>query len=210
MAIEIQGKVGPQFLADGTIADPRLGKSGETITQDAHGRYFEMGYRNKSFLASTAVGGVAPGTALSTTPPFALWNPPNSGVIASINKAQFGYVSGTLGGGSIVWAQYTAQVSAPTTGTVLTPVSAMTGSNTSGSIKAYQGSTVAGTPTIVRPSIIIGAFLATTATISPPIFDEVAGELLIAPGSLLCLHGVAAAGTSPLILFSVYWEEVPV
>lgn len=163
-----------------------------------------------AYLASTAVAGVAPGTALSTTPPFALWNPTGGSKYLVPIKIAIGYVSGTLGAGSIVLAQVHDQVAAPTTGTELTVRSARIGMTAANAGRCFQGSTVASTPLLLRPFCVLGASLASTAAL--PIQIESMGEqgLAVSPGTALVIQGVAAAGTSPLVLISVTWEEIPI
>jgi hypothetical protein len=157
------------------------------------------------------VAGVAPGTALSTTPPFCLYNPVNSGKNLVVLRTSLGYVSGTLGAGSLVYASNgAAQPSAPTTGTALVVSINLLGSGGGGVGKAFQGSTLAAAPLIIRPTYTLGAFLATTAAINPPLLDEVAGEFIVSPGGVFVMQAVAAAGTTPLMLFGCSWEEVPV
>ena len=209
MAIEAQFRVGPIVAADGTLQDPRLGKAGEVIIQDAHGRFFEAAYRGNLYIASQLVTGVAPGTALGTAPPLTLWNPPGSGKIGVITKASLGYISGTLGAGAIVYATNLQPSAAPSGGTAILPINAQIGNPTSCQIKAYTGSTVAATQTVVRPVWSMGPALATTA-VFPFLVEAIAdGDLLLVPGACLSLQGIAGAGTSPLVTMSLVWEEVP-
>lgn len=204
---DAEGKVGPQVLADGARGPFRMSRDGSQINQDSHARYQEAVQRGNVFVASTAVAGVAPGTALSTTPPFILYNPPSSGVELVIWRARLGYVSGTLGAGTIVYASG-VQTSAPSGGTAITPKNAKIGSGRATAATANQGGTITA-PTILAPAFTLGAFLASTAAVNPPLIDEVAGEFSLAPGAVFCMQGVAAAGSSPLVLFGVTWEEVP-
>jgi hypothetical protein len=96
----VTGKVGIQSNADGSTTLLRQGKQGQLISDSLHGQYFESNLRTTVYTASNAVAGVAPGTALGTTPPIAIYNPINSGVNAVVRNASVGYVSGTLGAGS--------------------------------------------------------------------------------------------------------------
>lgn len=205
--MDAEGKVGPQVLGDGVRGAFRMSRDGSQINQDSHARYQEAVQRGGVFVASTGVGGVAPGTVLSTTPPFILYNPPNSGVELVIWRARIGYVSGTLGGGTIVYASG-VQTSAPSGGTGLTPKNAKIGSGKATAATANQGGTITA-PTILAPAFTLGAFTAATAAVNPPLIDEVAGEFTVSPGNVFCMQGVAASGTSPLVIFGVTWEEVP-
>jgi hypothetical protein len=207
MAASIQLKTG-EVQVSGTVDNLRGTGTGALVMTEAHGRYAESAIRTNLFHASTGVAGVAPGTALSTTPPLILWNPPNSARVLSVVRLRVGYVSGTLGAGSLVYA-YGAQTTAPTGGTELQPVSGLV-APTSGKGRAFQGSTLAVTPLIVAPAIAMGAFLATTAIQPFAVQDEVAGEIQVAPGFALAVQGVAAAGTSPLMLLALSYEEIPI
>ena len=207
--LNVMGKVGPSVVADGSSALVRLGKTGELIAHTAHGKYFEAASRGNLFMASLAVGGVAPGTAFSTTPTIALWNPPGSGILCAIQQVWVGYVSGTLGAGTLCHGVNPSQVTAPTTGTEITPQGALLGVLRA-KTRAYTGATVSVTPVILRASLHLGAALATTATFPAVAYDEVDGSIVIPPGSLWAYHGVAAAGTTPLVIVSALFEEVPI
>ena len=201
--------VGPRQYSDGNTPDTRHGKQAELIGGTAHGACWEAAGRHKLFMASTAVAGVAPGTAQSTTPAFSLWNPVNSGLDLIIVRATIGYVSGTIGAGTLVWG-WVSQTTAPTTGTELTPILTRAAA-ANGSGRAFQASTHSAIPAIMRPAFILSAVLATTAApLAAAAVDWVDGEIVVPPNTAVTLHGVAAAGSTPLILISVTWEEVPV
>lgn len=201
------GKVGIQSYADNSVNPLRTERTGALCTVLGHSANVDFANRGKIMVASNAAAGVAPGTALSTTPPIAIWNPPGSGVNLNIMKVCMGYISGTLGAGSIVYAYALAQVAAPTTGTELTPNCTLLGSPR-GVGRAFTGSTIITTPTLLRPAFTIGAF---AGGANPPAhnIDEADGTISIPPGSIFVVQGIAGAGTSPLVLFSVTWEEVP-
>ena len=210
MAVGFQGKVGPQTVSDGSTADIRLGRSGEGISQLLHGQYYEQTKRGNVYIAANTVAGVAPGTALSPTPPFVLYNQAESGVDLVVLLATLGYVSGTLGAGSVLyaWSNHNV-VAAPTSGTPLAVVNAKLG-GLAGRGLAYNAPTLPAAPAIVRPFCGLGASLATTAVQPWQIADYPEGSIIVAPGTSLSLQAIAAAGTSPLVVFGVVWEEVPV
>jgi hypothetical protein len=211
MAFEVNGKVGPGYAGDGSLVDPRQTRDLATVMQELHGRYYETTYRGGTFIASTGVGGVAPGTALGTAPPFTLYNPLNSGVNLVIVSASLGFISGTLGAGTIVYAANTNTAqAAPTGGTTLVPINALIGNGSLPKGKAFQGSTVAATSVIVRDFAIIGAYTASTVNMFPPIRDIVDGSIIVSPGASVSLQGIAGAGTTPLVTLAMTWEEVPV
>lgn len=210
MAITIQGEVGPNTLSDGAVAAPRLGRSGEVVVTELHGQFYEIVKRGNVYIAATGAAGVAPGTALSTTPPLTVFNPPASGVDLVILQAMLGYLSGTLGAGSMVWAvNNAANAAAPSGGTALTPINARISTN-KGQGQAFQGATLPATPTILRPFCGLGPILATTAVQPWQIIEDLKGGIVIPSGCAASLTGIATAGTSPLVLLGCVWEEVPV
>jgi hypothetical protein len=202
------GRVGENIAPDGVYNPIRLAKTGAVAVSQAHAKHAEAVSRGNVFFASNAVAGVAPGTALGTTPAFAIYNPPTSGVNLVMLRAYLGYVSGTLGAGTICLAQC-AQTAAPTSGAALTVQNALL-AHPAGKATAYNGSTIAGTPTIVRPSFVLGAFVDSAAILPAPMVDDIDGEIIVPPGNCLVIQGVTAAGTAPKVIFAAMWEEVPV
>jgi hypothetical protein len=209
MGMQVEGQVGPRTVADGSNTELRQTRQGGLVVADGHGRYTEATSRGFTAWASTGAAGVAPGTALSTTPPMAIWNPPGSGVNICILISTVSYVSGTLGAGSLVYGAVLSQPAAPTGGTELLPIPGLiSGAKPKG--RAFQGSTLAATPTILAPAFSLTAALATTA-VQPfvPAKDEVAGSIIVPPGTVLIMQGIAAAGTTPLVIIGINWEEMP-
>lgn len=207
--MQAEGRTGLISAGDGAVNPLRLDKTGAITIVSAHPLYSEASLRSNMFMVSTAVAGVAPGTALSTTPPMALWNPLNSGVDLVILKTAIGYVSGTLGAGNLVYAYYTPQATMPAGGAELVPVCTKIG-QIRGVGRAFQGSTITGTPLILRPAFNMGAALATTALGIASCQDLVEGEIVVPPATAFVMQGVAAGGTSPLVLLSIVWEEMTI
>ena len=199
--------VGLITAADGSQPIARANRTGSQCVVYGNSYYSEPANRGKIFEACNAVAGVAPGTAFSTTPPMTIWNPPNSGVFLNILKISMGYVSGTLGAGSIAYGYTIGQSTAPSTGTALTPVCTLLGAP-AGQGKAYTGSTITAAPSILRTGFTIGAFVGGA---NPPVTtaDVIDGAISVPPGTCFSVQGIATAGTSPLAMFSVAWEEVP-
>ena len=187
-------------------------KRGEQLVQLAHAQRAEAVMASRVFYACDDGNGNAPGTALGTNGIFALENPLQSGIKAIVLVVSMGYISGTLGAGSIFYTADDVPSSAVpiATGTDIEPRSALLGSGARGRIIAWDNPTLLNTPTPIRPFCNLDASLATTAGIGTPVVvDHVDGEFTLAPGSVLCMQGIAAAGTSPLVAFGMTWEEVP-
>lgn len=204
--MDAEGFVGIRSLADGSEQPVGLAREGSVLVTPVANDYVELVRRGRVYVACTGAAGVAPGTALSTTPPFQLWNPPGSNKVLVPIRVRVGYVSGTLGAGTIVLAG-AAQAGTPSGGTELNPVRAdFVASHGVG--RAFQGSTLSTTPTLIQPVAIVGAALATSVFFPQICTDDLDGALCVPPGNVLCLQEIGAAGTSPLVLLSLGWAEL--
>lgn len=203
---------GRNGVADGTDVVLRLGRNNELVTLQGGPDYWENLIRANSFMASTGTAGVAPGTALSTTPPFVLYNPPNSGVIAAVCDAECAFVSGTLGAGNIVLAGIGLQAIVPASlGTVLTPTQPnLIGSSQAPSCKALQAPTLSAAPTLMRNLWYTGAFVTNATQYFGEAKKDLRGLVGVMPGGAICIQEVGAAGTTPLVMLSMSWVEIPI
>lgn len=172
-----------------------------------HGKHYNAAFNGRLFHASTAATGVAPGTSLSTTAAFALHNPWGSGVNLAVTKVSMGYVSGTLGAGTVFAAANQTPVQTTPSGTAIVPVPAglLAGPVPAG--KPMTTVTVVA-PTILRPLWSLQASLATTAVAPWLLSEDIDGEIIVQPGTTFVMHAVAAAGTSPVVVFGCTWEEI--
>jgi hypothetical protein len=205
--------VGPTTTADGAVpaGAPRYGKTGEQVVGQAHGKYFEAVHRGNCYVASAGATGQAPGTAIGTTACFTLWNPLGSGKRLKLIRASLGYISGTLGAGTLFYVANTSPTATlPTGGTAVTPTNCDLGAAANNVAKAYYGSTLPASPTVLRPWCSLFAELASTANALQDETEDLDGEFVIEPGCGLSVEAVAAAGTSPVISPGFTWEEVPI
>lgn len=208
MSESLKGAVGVQSQGDGAIVTPRAGHSGELVVLP-HGKWYEAALRGRLFHGQTAVTGVAPGTAVGTTAAFALANPASSGVDLVVLKAWLSYVSGTLGIGQIDWVGHLNPAQAAITGTAIAPVNGKVGGG-AGQGKPLTTATVPAAGSVFRLFANLPPMLASSVNIPWRFEDNVDGAIVIPPGVAVSLQATAAAGTSPLVLFGVMWEEVPV
>ena len=196
-------------LASGGQAFARGDKTSSLVMTPGHAHYTEPGYQKNIYIASLSSAGLAPGSTvgLTSAPPIALWNPPGSNVNLSIIKTLVGYVSGTLGAGFIGYGFQTNVQSAPT-GTALTAQGSFLGvlANMGKAFYTVSGASL----TILKPVFTMGAALASTTAFAAPCSDLVDGAIIVPQGGLFALGGVAAAGTSPLVVLAIEWEEIPV
>lgn len=210
MALTIYGKVGPQTLTDGADAALRLGRSGEVIVQHAHARYYEAVKRGNCYTGGTAVTGVAPGTSIGTTAAFSMYNPLDSGVDMVILMVAMGYVSGTLGAGVVHYVANSNTAAAATTGTAIAEVNLLVGKAAANACQLLTTATLPVTPTVMHPFCSLQASLASTAVAPWQVIDYVDGKIIIKPGATVSLEATAAAGSTPLVVYSALFEEVPI
>ena len=162
--------------------------------------------RGNVFTAVTLITGGAPGTEIGTTAPFTLHNPRGSSVNLVILRASMGYVSGTLGSGCIFYGANVDPLAAAVTGTLLTPSNDFR--TTPGAGLAYVNATLPAVPTVMPPFCSLGALTAASAVTPWAVTDELGGSIIITPGCALSLQGVTAAGSAPLVIFALTWQEV--
>lgn len=171
--------------------------------QDAE--YYSSAVQEQIFSATTALTGVAPGTSVSTTSAFTLYNPRTSGVNLVILEGRLGYISGTLGAGVITWNANTDDEAAAPTGTAITERNGFLGGPGANGV-ALTTATIAA-PSVVRIFGNLQASLASTAVAGWVLRDRVDGAIIVPPGMAISLQATAAAGSTPLVIFNVTWKE---
>lgn len=202
----IQSQVGPQVNADGAQPNVRSGKTGELIVADGHGRYQEAVLRGNVYVASTQ-SGVALSTALSTTQTgFTLTNVAGSGKNLVMLDACIALTSAPAGVASLVWAANVNTVATAVTQTTpLTVRNALLGTSGTPVGLAASATTLPAAPVVVRP--VGGGPVATGSVTAAFIRDEIAGGLILTPGTAISLSALTTAISA---IISVTWEEIPV
>jgi hypothetical protein len=201
----------PQFTNGAAMPITALAHGNTLRRTRCHARFFELASRARLFTASGAVGGVTHGTAFGTTSPIALCNPVGSHVAAVVSHVAIGYVSGTLGLGEYLWGQAT-QATVIAGALTTTQGQPMVGTQCRGAAacNAYSNTALTGTPTLLRPSgLVYTPMLATTVQLSVAMREQIEGAFIVLPGSRIVLQGVGSAGTTPLLVHSISWYEVP-
>jgi hypothetical protein len=186
----------------------RLGRSGEQIFGELHGRYYEQTVRGKLFLAQAIVTApVIYTTAAGTGGPL-LWNPPSSGVNAVILAVSFGITTVTTVAAALGITGNTGQTAAPGSTTAID-------GRSSGLIGAANS---ACTPYRIGTPTNAGAFLlpfgalhtgALTVDNGATGFVDIGGMVIVPPGSWASIAASATASTT-VGTFGMLYEEVPV
>lgn len=212
MGLEVDmGLVGYQGRkGSGTRQPARLDDTGAVVVNPRVPPYFLPVFDGANFIScSDVTAGIAPGTAIGTSPAISLANPPNSGVVLVLEKIFLAYVSGTLAEGPLVAVvNPTSDLAKVSAGTALVPVNAYVGSGGKPQGVVTTGVTLSIAPTFLRKIYDLVPFAG--AGVVPPIPDqfEIGGSILLAPGAILSLVQVAGAGTTPRVSLGFQWQEV--
>lgn len=204
--------------ADSTNPILNMGRSGEALMAELHGKYFQQCYRGNLYYASTTTAGVAIPIASTLTPTYSLWNPAGSGKLVVPVVTLIGWTATTAALGSFVW-QVTTNAGSSISSTAPfvafgsgTPVNANTAFGNNSVLRAGTG----GTTTLVAASTFyretgcqILPTTAATATASGWIWrDEWDGTGILSPGNAIHLMGTTAIATTVTVT-QVYYEVTP-
>lgn len=210
MAVEIQGKVGPQAVnaSDGTLMDPYLGRQGQNLVQDYLPRYVEPGYRGFAFCGANQAGSAITNLIAAATG-LILINPLGSGKniwLTEILFAQTSVAAATANAALVLAANSNPLALASYTGlTALTIQPTLVGSQALSVARLCSVATLPAAPVAVRalwqPSVSATA----TTAIPPVVKDEVAGAIGIAPGCAISLSALSALSG----VGSFTWIESP-
>lgn len=204
--MQSEGRVGPIAAADGAVETLRLGKTLETVVQDAHGRYHEAASRGNVFVAANSAA-QATSTSSATATGLILSNPLGSGKYLSILDI-------TVGVGAVVAAAFEVGLfantnvlaAAVTHSTPLTPVCALLGSAATPVGKADSSAALPAAPTHIR-TLLASGWVTATAQSQEVAKDEIAGAIILLPNTAISIQSVV--GTQSIIA-SVTWEEITI
>lgn len=199
----LQGTVGPQPSANGTNPNIRQGKFGEIITADGFGRYHEPASRNQIFSAANQAAVNTPAGLTASSLNFTLFNPAGSGVLVSLLDIMIA-IAAAPAAASVIWLVQNNNPlqAAPATTTSL--VASNNNLNTSsGAAKAFSTATLAAVPSILR---LLGAVPAASNNTINYIKDEVAGLVIIQPGTYVSIQALSAIS----IYAAMTWQEIPI
>lgn len=214
-----QGTEGEVVIGAGSTpqAGLRLGRNGDVILSQLHGRFFEQTFRQRVFsltLGATTTGAAAGnlvGAAAAASTQFALWNPPsNTKVLVSILKVWVGVISGTPPGGPLFHG-YMLQGTPSITSTGTANNNFAGGQAPQARFMASAAGaalTGGGAITTIKPMGIDFSATAFAAAAGTNAIDLCEGDVILPPGTGW-VPLWATAGTTLLNAYGVEWEEVP-
>ena len=205
----MEGRYGDQPGATNAQGEvPQAKPSGAVYTADRHGRYMLNTLSGSAFFCSNQAG-IAATTAGPVVNPTNLniWNPPASGVNIVVNDI-VGSETLPVVGSTATWfvvANSSAVTVSWPAGTAETQGSVFLGKSNKASGICTNTQVLPYKPVVIRQ---LGTVLGGGNAQSPGVvnmYDEVAGRIIIPPGSFISIQcSVAASG-----IWSVYWEEIP-
>jgi hypothetical protein len=226
--VTAQARVGPDVLADGSTADLQLGRGGELIVGEKHGRFYEQNFRGQLFSGGMGMTSISNATYTSATlgntvtAVAGVWNPatsPNNLVILQAALAVSQTALQATGPGGFVWAMSIGNT-AITAGSSGLNRKTLALSGSFGRDLTNTAPTGLTNNLVVRFGSALGggsaigtAFLATQAgaqTVQAPAnVENIDGAIIVPPGGFLALLAtltpVGHSAASALL-----WEEVPV
>ena len=223
-----QGQVGVQSNSDGQMPMQgfRQGKQGDLIASELHARFYETTYRGNVFSGGLPLTAINAATFTSATlgatctPIIGLWNPPNSGVNASILGAKLSVALTALqntGCAPFVWAVSTGNNATLTNGTapwkrntltqagsVLRNLSGVALTGLTNNLAVMGGSILSGGNAYNIASLGTAAGFSTTQAAAVEWLD---GLISVPPGGILALLATTAPVAHSAVA-SLIWEEV--
>ena len=192
---------GVRLYSDGDQAIARGGRQGEQMISQLHGKYYEQVYRGNVYSLNTQGTNVSTTAALATTwTGLGIANPTGSGknlVLLMFCFTQF--AAGAAGSVGILGG--TGALTA-----TLTPQNRLIGAVNSSVARGSATDTIS-TPLYIAAYGSIGSVATTGYGLVPGIFIDVAGSIVIPPGSFIGSYtGVALTSAANI---QYVWEEVP-
>lgn len=208
MADLVTGQVGPQAYVDNVIpgAGLRMGRAGDLIISELHGRFFEQSSRGNLYMAQAIVTApVIYSTAAGTGGPL-LWNG-SSTVKASILAIGWGVSTVSTVGAAIGLTGNSGQTSAPASTTAIDGVKNCLIGGGAPACTAYR----IGTPTSAGGFLMPFGDLNTGAlTTTPGGFHwvEIGGLFTVPQYGWVSVAASATASTTVMTV-GLIWEEIP-
>lgn len=201
----LQGNVGQQSLGDGTPnVFARFSRFASLLVDENQGRYYEQASRGKMFSASNQAARAISSLSASATG-FILNNPIGSNVQISLLDVCCALATAPAGVSNLHYEANTAmQAVIPVTLTAETVINNQIGNPAVGVAQVWRVATLATAPVAIRA--LGGGPVASGSLTSPYIRDEIAGQIVLLPGTCI-LPGYLTTAIS--LVTSMAWCENP-
>lgn len=224
----LQGIAGPQVFSDGAYGEVRLGRLGDAIVSELHGRLYEQTYRGNVFsggMGLTAINNAtftSATTGATGTPITGVWNPPNSKVNLVILKAILGITTTaatTTGGGPFVWMTSNQASNAITTGNAPFARGGGAAGSQAKDMSGVALTGLTGAMVVRNGSALNGGSAASFSFVGTAVgqftpaggsnLEEFDGSLIVPPGFVLGLYATTTPAAQSAVS-AIIWEEVQV
>lgn len=200
------GSVGPGTYQDGGTPAVRLGRSGEIVVDELHGRYYESVYRGNVYSGGN-VGGVVTTVGVATTyTGLCLSNPPGSGANLVVLKVGLAFIV-AWPAASLVGIMTGFSGTAVTQTTPITPARNLVGGGAGIGLLA-SSVTLPVAPT-VRQMLLGGLTGAITVQTAAPAMFDLEGSIVLPPGGFAAVFTSTISGAAGMGA-SFTWEEVAI
>ncbi len=204
---------------DGSRQQPRLGRYGDIVASEFHGKFAEANIRGQIFHFCTVVAGVTLPifTDNSATVQMGLRNPSSSGVVAELVRIEFGYLSTAEAPGNIVISQTPTGNDTIATGaniTVATQAAGLSGQygglGRQSACRLVTAATANVPPTVIKRTLGLSTttMLGSNATQGMMwtgyVFD---GTDLVYPGQIILVASTVAAGAGVQVVNIIVNEQ---
>jgi hypothetical protein len=206
--MQITGQVGQSGpVTSGTPSVPvRQGNSGEVSVSELQGKYYEQALRGNTFFASHAAAQALSLTGTTTYTGLVVYNPTGSGKNLVIKTAVFVPTIVATGVYAVMLFSQPMALTPPalTVGNSQGPLSTYLNSGAASVAKVAASCTLAANPVFLRPLVGFG-WITAVAQNAIGIKDDIAGEIIVPPGSAI---GFVALTTAITGLAYISWDEV--
>lgn len=210
ISLPVEGKVGPQVLQDGALADLRLGRDGAFVSLAGHAPYQEAVLRGNVYTACANAGVTLQAGLNTSARGIVLYNPKGNQKNAAVIYAG-GTVSVAFAAISTVYLAVCRDVAAAApTGTAAVVRNALLGNAGVPSCVTLTTATLPAAPTAyvyILASGLTGGV--TTRPVIPMFGSFFDGAIIVTPGTTLTFAAIAASGASGFFS-EIVWEEIPV
>lgn len=190
-----------------TVAGENIGKAGEMLASELHGKYYTAGYRGTTFGFSVAAA-TLPVNAASLASKMTLYNPPGSGKNLELIHLDWSYVLATTAVNGVGVYYSTVAQTAAGTFTTATTSQALNLAAPVGSVAIpYSAYTASGTPVLIALCGYTGAVTSTAANVNQYMFD---GKVIVPPGYSIHVAMTTAASTGSGFTGMISWAEWPI
>lgn len=226
-----QGTTGPLLTSDGATPNSglRLGRLGDVIVSELHGRFYEQVFRGNVYSIGCGVTALSANTVTltaSSTPILGVWNPTTSSVNLVMLQCALTVAANTLTApvppGPFVWASSLSN-SAISTGSA--PFNRKTLASSGSQAKAFPGGVAltgltnntvifetADLPNLsglTNAGTITAQTTTSNATAGAFGVQNFDGGLIVPPGGVLALLNTTST-TTYSVTGRLMWEEVPI